>query len=108
MSTALAESILNVLSERGHELRRMGVRRIGLFDSAVRDELHPDSDLDFLVELDKKSFDAYMELKEFLEGIFNRRVDLVLADAIKPQLRDRILGEAPYAQGLTGVAAGHP
>jgi uncharacterized protein len=98
MTTAFAESIVNVLSARRGELRRMGVRQIGLFGSAVRNELHEESDLDFLVELDRKSFDAYIDLKEFLERTFNRRVDLVLADAVKPQLRERILGEAVYAQ----------
>jgi len=108
MSTSVAESILNVLSEHRHDLRRLGVRQIGLFGSAVRDELHGESDLDFLVEFDKKSFDGYMDLKEFLERIFNRRVDLVIADAIKPQLRERILRETLYAQGLSGVAPRHP
>ena len=94
MSTVLAESILNVLSDARHELHRMGVRRIGLFGSAVRDELHPDSDLDFLVELDKNRLTPTWTSKSSWRGFSIRRVDLVLADAIKPQLRDRILGEA--------------
>ena len=41
-----------------------------------------------------------MDLKEFLEGLFGRHVDLVLADAMKPRLRPYILKEAVYAPGL--------
>ena len=36
-----------------------------------------------------------MNLKAFLEHLFDGRVDLVLKDTIKPQLRERILSEAP-------------
>jgi predicted nucleotidyltransferase len=59
-----------------------------------------ESDLDFVVEFEEKSFDAYMDLKAFLEQLFDVRVDLVLKDAIKPRLRERILGDALHAPGL--------
>ncbi len=52
------------------------------------------------VTFEKKSFDSYMDLKAFLEELFHRRVDLVLADAIKPRLRENILKDAVYAPGL--------
>jgi hypothetical protein len=41
-----------------------------------------------------------MDLKEFLEELFHCPVDLVLIDAIKPRLRENILGEAIYASRL--------
>ncbi len=41
-----------------------------------------------------------MNLKAFLEQLFGGRVDLVLKDTIKPQLRERILNEALHAPGL--------
>ena len=41
-----------------------------------------------------------MDLKLFLESLFGRSVDLVLADAIKPALRRKILAEAVHAPGL--------
>jgi predicted nucleotidyltransferase len=41
-----------------------------------------------------------MGLKEFLEELFGRKVDLVLAGTIKPRLRNHILAETIYAQGL--------
>jgi predicted nucleotidyltransferase len=91
------EEILNTLQDNREAIRRMGVRRLGLFGSHARGEQTSASDLDFVVEFDRKSFDAYMDLKEFLEGLFNKRVDLVIAEAIKPRLRNAILSEAVYA-----------
>ncbi len=91
------ERILAKLEGHKPELRRLGVRSIGLFGSAARGESAPTSDLDFLVELDRKTFDAYMDVKEFLEKTFGCHVDLVLADNLKPRLRDTILRETVYA-----------
>ena len=73
---------------------------MGLFGSFSRREGKTESDLDFLVEFDRKSFDAYMGLKEYLEDLFQCRVDLVLTSAIKPRLRSRILEETVHAPGL--------
>jgi predicted nucleotidyltransferase len=93
-------SILSILGRHHSELRALGVRSLGLFGSAVRNELRPDSDLDFVVEFANKSFDCYMELKFLLEDTFDRKIDLVLAGSIKPALRERILSETIYVQGL--------
>ena len=53
-----------------------------------------------MVEFETKSFDAYMDLKAFLERLFQWPVDLVLRDTIKPRLRDTILRETLYAPGF--------
>jgi predicted nucleotidyltransferase len=94
------EDILSVLDQHRDELRRLGVRRLGLFGSAARGDLTPTSDVDFVVDLEQKTFDCYMDLKSLLEELLGRRVDLVLTDALKPRLRERILSEALYAEGL--------
>ena len=62
-----------------------GVRRPGSFGSTVRNEATDASDLDFLVEFREKTFDAYMDLKTLLERIFDRPVDLVLPENVKPR-----------------------
>lgn len=92
--------ILSTLERNRDRIKRYGVKRIGLFGSAVRHEATPSSDLDFLVDFEKKSFDAYMDLKLFLEELFGCRVDLVLSDSIKPRLKARILQEVLYAPGI--------
>ena len=92
--------ILAKLEANRAAIQAFGVKRLGLFGSAVRGEATETSDLDFLVELEPKSFDAYMGLKEFLEGLFNCPVDLVLRDSLKPRLRQPIIEQTVYAPGL--------
>lgn len=81
------------------ELRRFGVRRIGLFGSTARDEAQPDSDIDILVEFEPghKSFDNLMDLRFRLEELFpGQRVDLVLQSALKPMIRASIESSVRY------------
>jgi len=92
MAQALSE-ILVSLREHRAELRERGALRLGIFGSIARGEGRSDSDVDVLVELDVRTFDRYMDLKIFLEDLLGLPVDLVLADRIKPALKDRILGE---------------
>jgi predicted nucleotidyltransferase len=94
------DEILKILEENGNAIRGYGVQRLGLFGSCARGECNEVSDLDFVVEFEKKSFDAYMDLKLFLEELFGCQVDLVISDTIKPRLRSLILGEAIHAPGL--------
>ena len=90
--------ILDFLSEHKQELsERFSVRRIGLFGSYRHDAADEQSDVDILVELDRPTFDHYMDLKFYLEDRFNRPVDLVLADSVKPRLRPIISQEVAYA-----------
>jgi predicted nucleotidyltransferase len=95
-----SDAILKIIEASRETLKRFGVRSLGLFGSAARGEATESSDLDFLVELETKSFDAYMDLKEFLEELFGSNVDLVMKDALKSRLKEPILKETIYAQGL--------
>ena len=97
MTTA---DILGRLSADADRLRSLGVRRLALFGSASRGEDGAASDLDFLVEFDRKTFRNYMGLLRLLEGTFGRRVDLVIREALKPALRESVLAEALDVPGL--------
>jgi uncharacterized protein len=94
------EEVLALIEQNQTALRKLGVRRLGLFGSYARGEATPESDLDFVVELSEKSFDAYMDLKNFLEELFRSRVDLVTVGSIKPRLLPIIQREAVYAPGF--------
>lgn len=94
------QEILQLLEENAPVIRRYGVRRLGLFGSGARGTTQKGSDLDFVVEFEAKSFDAYMDLKAFMERLFGCSVDLVLRETIKPRLREAILKEALHAPGL--------
>ena len=67
--------------------RRFGVRRLEVFGSATSGDFDPArSDIDFLVELEPPDgasrFDAFFGLKESLEALFGRPVDLVDPSAL--------------------------
>lgn len=67
---------------------RHGVERLDLFGSATTERFDPEkSDLDFVVSFDHRAparlFDRYFGLKEDLERLFGREVDLLMEDAIR-------------------------
>lgn len=73
-------------------LRKAGVNRSALFGSCARGEATKESDVDILVELPASlSLLGYVGLKNELEDVLARHVDLVEYDSIKPQLRASIL-----------------
>ncbi len=75
-------------------LRKYGVRRASIFGSVVKGGLREDSDIDILVEIDKDiSLLDFIALKLELEDVLGRKVDLVEFDAIKPELKEKILKE---------------
>lgn len=94
------EEILAAIEAHADELQRLGAKGLALFGSVVRGEAGDASDIDLVVELQPKTFDAYMDVKLYLERILGRRVDLILADSIKPRLRSAILAEAVHASRL--------
>ncbi|MDP2898236.1 MAG: nucleotidyltransferase family protein [bacterium] len=66
--------------------RKWRVRELSLFGSAVRDDFGPESDLDFLVSFDPGTpldIDWLLDMKEELETLFGRPVDLVEKEALR-------------------------
>lgn len=97
-TTPTPGDILPLICEQAGVLKaRFAVRKIGLFGSTIRGEARPDSDVDVLVEFEVPTFDHYMDLKFYLEELFNRPVDLVTIASLKPRLRESILREVRYA-----------
>ncbi len=91
------DEILQRLQERQDEMRALfSVQRIGLFGSYLQGNASEKSDIDLIVDLSEPTFDHYMDLKFYLEAVFERPVDLVLSDTIKPRLKPVILKEAAY------------
>lgn len=89
------DEVLRRIRAERPELTRLGVRSLALFGSAARDEATPASDIDLLVEFERQvGLFGFIRVKQHLERILGRRVDLVTPDALKPQLRDAILREA--------------
>ena len=82
-------SILRALSEHLPAFRmRYGVKMLALFGSAARDALRPQSDVDVLVEFQGlATFSRYFDLKDELEKLLGRPVDLVTLRGLKPRAR---------------------
>lgn len=75
--------------------RRLPVKRLGLFGSVLSQNFSQSSDIDVLVIFDSDEsidlFDKYFELKEQLEKIFQREVDLIVDRKFRnPVLRESI------------------
>ncbi|UFT99268.1 nucleotidyltransferase family protein [Radiobacillus kanasensis] len=94
-----------ILDELSKNLKKWnaqyGVKSIALFGSYSRNEQEDSSDIDLLVEFyeEAMTFDNYMDLKLLLEDLFQKSVDLVILDDIKPALKPSIMRSAKYAEG---------
>ncbi|ACB84620.1 nucleotidyltransferase family protein [Natranaerobius thermophilus] len=93
------KKILITLQNNKDKLQKLGVRNIGLFGSFVKEHQKDNSDLDFVVEFKKgqKNYDNYIELKFFLEELFDKEIDLVTSESIKPELKAEIMESVEYA-----------
>ncbi|HEY3606692.1 MAG TPA: nucleotidyltransferase domain-containing protein [Pseudonocardiaceae bacterium] len=91
------EIIAAKLPEIDDLCRTLGVRRLDVFGSAVGDMFDlVSSDIDILVEFDVRPgfdyFGSYFALKEGLERIFNRQVDLLSGSSIRnPYFRQNVM-----------------
>jgi len=92
-------SVLELLDKNGKDLKsKYHVKKIGIFGSVARNEASATSDVDILVEFEQPvDFFEFIDLKEHLEKLLGRRVDLVTVKALKAQLKERILREVVYA-----------
>lgn len=72
-----------------------GATNVRLFGSAARGKERPDSDLDLLVdmELDRSLLD-HIALKQDLEDLLGRKIDVVTEKSLHPRIRERVLREA--------------
>ena len=97
-----SDKILEIINENQQDVKKFGVKSIGLFGSYVKNKQKKESDIDFLVEFKKgkKTFDNYMDLKFYLEDLFDCNVDLVIKESLKVDLKPNILKSVKYATGL--------
>lgn len=56
---------------------KYGISKLGVFGSAARNELKPDSDIDICILLNSPSLYKYSEIQRDLKSLFGREIDLV-------------------------------
>lgn len=84
----IKNQIITLVKEHQNDFAKFNVKSIYLFGSVARDEDGPDSDVDILVSfVGKPTFDQYMDLKFFLESLFQRDVDLVTEEGLRPEMK---------------------
>lgn len=92
-----AQDIENKLSEiKPYLADRFHVSSIGYFGSFAEDRQTEESDIDILVNFSVTPGWDFFTLEEYLESIFDRKVDLVTKQALKKQLSERILKQVKY------------
>jgi uncharacterized protein len=91
---------LETLRRSEPALRGRGVKHAALFGSVARGNQGPDSDIDIMIEIDPDAritvFD-YVDLKEYIAGLFNGPVDVVNRDGLKSHIRPAAVADAIYA-----------
>lgn len=75
-------------------LEKYGVTKAGVFGSVARGEDREDSDIDILVEIERRmSLLDFVGLKLELEDVLGRDVDLGEYSVIKPAIKEQVLRE---------------
>ena len=93
------EEVLSILRRNEGALRARGVRRAALFGSVARGENRPDSDIDIMIEIEPEAdigVFEYAGIKQYIASLFDRPVDVVSRDNLKPFIRPAV-AEAVYA-----------
>jgi uncharacterized protein len=72
-----------------------GVSNVRIFGSVARGDARPDSDIDFLVNLEsgRSLLDLASMLRE-LQSILGQNVDVVTEAGLRPRIRPQVLKEA--------------
>ena len=92
------EYILSRLVEyKNSKALQYGVEDIGLFGSVARGSASEESDIDICIKTQKPDMFAMVHIKEGLQNIFHKSVDIVrLREKMNPYLKKRIEREAIY------------
>lgn len=89
------DEILAIVRANQKSLQKLGVKSLSLFGSGARNQMQPDSDIDFLVEFDSPvGLFGLFEVQHYLEKILERSVDIGTLKALREHLRKPILDEA--------------
>ncbi len=73
------------------------VSKLGIFGSFARNEQREGSDLDLLVTFEETpGLFQYIELENFISDLLGIKVDLVMEEALKPNIKERVLKEVQF------------
>ena len=74
---------------------RHGAQRIQVFGSLAKGESGKESDVDFLIQLEPgRTLLDIIAMKQDLEDLLGRKVDVLTRGGVSPYLRDEIVSQA--------------
>ena len=89
--------ILNYLTNHKEEIfQKFSLTNIGLFGSYATGHATEQSDIDILIESEKKDFFLRDDLREYLQNIFGKVVDVGYADSVRKYYKEKIDKEIVY------------
>jgi predicted nucleotidyltransferase len=91
---------LRRLDRNREKLRTYSVRHIAVFGSTARDQATEHSDVDILVEFEPQArvgLFTFVRLLDHLSDVMGMRIDLATPGALRPEMRNEILGEVVRA-----------
>ena len=85
------DDIIEILKKNyDYLVTEFGMKRIGLFGSYTKNTFSESSDIDIVVEFDHPVGFRFIEFSEYLESLFNKKVDVLTPAGIKGIRVDRI------------------
>ncbi|MCC6545478.1 MAG: nucleotidyltransferase family protein [Nitrospirae bacterium] len=92
------EDIIKFISAHKAEFeKKYGIKKIGIFGSYARGEVHEGSDIDIVVEMDNPDLFNLIGIKQTIEEAMGSKVDVVrIRDKMNKFLKQRILKDAIY------------
>ncbi len=77
--------------------KKYGIVKLGVFGSVARQQNREDSDIDIVVEVEKPTLRSMYEIKEMLNNLFGREVDLVrYRNSLRPLFKSNIQKDVIY------------
>ena len=92
-----SKKILKEIEKRKKDIRKYGIKKIGLFGSYAKNKQKKKSDIDFLIEVDEIDADKFFSLLFLLEKMFKKKIDLVDIKRLRPEL-EYVKKEAKYVK----------
>ncbi len=91
------EYILDFLTTHKQELQnKYALTKIGLFGSYAKNTANENSDIDIVIQSNKKDFFLRDDLKEYLEDNFNIPVDVGYLDSFRQYYKAKIEKDIIY------------
>ena len=78
-----AEIVERLQKEQAYLAAEFGVRKIGLFGSFAKGQADQTSDIDIVVEFEQPIGFRFLELVDYLETVFGRKVDVLTPAGIE-------------------------